>query len=57
MRAYTKCPGCGEIVEEDCSGCIRGGNLLHKCNGKNEPELFEVKWRIIEGDEMEDLEE
>ena len=48
MKAKTKCPNCGEIIETDCEGCIEGGTLVYTCPGKDEWDTFDVKWKIIE---------
>jgi len=48
MRARTKCPNCGEIVETDCEACITEDRLFHTCSEDGEPDVFEVKWEITE---------
>ncbi|MBT4375758.1 hypothetical protein HOD29_00065 [archaeon] len=48
MRAKTKCPNCGEIVEENCEACIKGGSLWHSCGKDGEPDVYDVEWKIIE---------
>ena len=47
MKATAKCPKCGEVLTEDCIGCISGGNALHSCKGK-ERDIIDVKWKIID---------
>ena len=48
MKAKTKCPNCGEIVMDDCAGCVGGGTLMHSCGEEGEPEVYDVEWEIIE---------
>ncbi len=48
MLAKTKCPNCKETEETDCEACIEGGTLLHNCGEDEEPEVYNVKWKVIE---------
>lgn len=50
MKAQTTCPICGEIVIEDCEGCIQCGSLVHNHPHKeNQPDVMDnIKWEIID---------
>jgi len=48
MKATIECPNCREFVTTDCKACISSGSLWHECSEDGEPEVFNVKWRVIE---------